>query len=93
MLLAQIMYRLLPPILALAIFLGVGYFTREYYWPWFQEQFKESQEHSRKEMDKITKAKPKWADIKIDGSTINNMPKIDISTRRTGPRDNPIRQR
>lgn len=95
------MNRLLLPFLALAIFLGVGYLAREYYWPWFQERLKDSQEQTRKEMEKMIKAQPKWADVKIDTSKLGNpggvsMPPVPRGTvgpsRPSRPRDNPIRQ-
>lgn len=74
---------LLAGVLLLA---GLGYFTRHYYWPYFQKQFAASQEYSRQEFDKLKAAQPVWQEVKFDASNLTNRPPINMPKSPGGPR-------
>jgi hypothetical protein len=71
------MSRALQSMLALALFIGIGFVTRHYYRQWIDSTLKEAAESSKKETAKWKAASGNFSDVKFDQS-IYMTPKIDI---------------
>ncbi len=86
------MSRVLHSLLALGLFIGIGFVTRHYYREWAEHTIKEATEASKKETAKWKSVQSKFGDVKLANPVNITMPKIDLPERRRNtPRANPIR--
>jgi hypothetical protein len=60
------MSRLIAPLAALALFIGLGFVTRPLFREWLETNIKESEAASKKEMSNWKAFEPKFQEIKFD---------------------------
>ncbi len=85
------MSRVLQALLALGLFIGIGFVTRHYYREWVEYTIKEATDASKKETAKWKSVQGNFGDIKFV-QPVNTLPKIDLPERpRAAPRTNTIR--
>jgi hypothetical protein len=75
------MLRVFQPVIALALFIGVGFVTRHYYREWLPAAIKNAETASKKESAKWKAVEGNFSNVNFDQPIIA-VPKIDIPQNR-----------
>jgi len=90
------MTRVLSPVLAVAVFIGAGYFTRHYYRQWIETTIKEASAANLKESGKWKVVETNFSNVKFD-QPILATPKFELPksqpSQPSAPRDNKLTPR